>query len=449
MKKLVRCVIVLALILMFLSEDADLFPQSQGLSSWAKTYVFDLPLNPSTGSAVAMEMLTDGGFVMVGYEQVAGLAVSKLDPNGNLVWARRYNIGPVYAYNLKIRQTPVGNFAIAATVTTLFGAPDIFVMLIDANGISLWSNRYGDGLTQILKDINNAYGGGFIITGSATTPNAPNGDILFMKLGSSGNIEWQKVYGTPFQELGVAMKVFGNVLVAAAQKVFFTNTFVVMFISLLDGSIMDATEYSVPGVNSMLKSMYATAGEVILSGVSSYSSGGQPYFAPFLISVGVSGYIRWQRFYHSATDAAITPADIKGIDGGVLMAGTSFNSSSNENGWLGAFYNFGDIFFQRSYCTAGEDSLNYINQTSDGGFLAGGFMHYLGGKRLFAMKLDATGNVNFAPNTMSISSTYFNESWHYFTGTLATFSMECISFPVTSVTVVMTIPVITVVNLAQ
>lgn len=147
--------------------------------------------------------------------------VSKLDSNGNFVWARQLG-GSLYDNGTAITIDRAGNIYITGTFGLVadfdpgpgvfnlnsFGNNDIFISKLDSSGNFIWARQLGgiatEGSSSITTDNNgNVYTTGFFQgladfdpgIGVSTLGTVGLNDIFISKLDSSGNFGWVKQWG--------------------------------------------------------------------------------------------------------------------------------------------------------------------------------------------------------------------------------------------------------------
>ena len=99
---------------------------------------------------------SDSSFISIGVcyvdgtaETGADLVVIKLDENGDSLWTKRYG-GQYHDYSETVIETFNGNYLIAGYTTQDYsqGDTDAWLLLLDSNGDSLWSNTYAETIGQ-------------------------------------------------------------------------------------------------------------------------------------------------------------------------------------------------------------------------------------------------------------------------------------------------------------
>jgi len=163
---------------------------SQGNIQWQKTYGGWSLEAPET-----IQQTSDGGYILVGLTQSFGfgpqdILIIKLDSQGNIQWAKTYG-GMGYEIGFYIRQTQDGGYIVSGS-TTSFGAGgwDLLVLKLDPNGNIQWAKTYGGAGHEYPWGavIDQLPDGGYVLVGSTSSFGAGGYDILALKLDSNGDI---------------------------------------------------------------------------------------------------------------------------------------------------------------------------------------------------------------------------------------------------------------------
>lgn len=226
-----------------------------GNELWRK--IFSTPVNESVRSVTETP---DGGFILCGFQNDSfnsnDTYVIKLDSAGNLQWQNTYG-GTSNDYGNRVFNISGGGYILTAD-TKSFGAGgyDVELIKLDSQGTAVWDSTYGDqyengcqgmiitadgkylsfGETEIysgspyhyfmhLIDTNGAtiwkkvFGGlgtdavfevvetpsgDFVCTGYSNSNS--NGqqplDLVVFRTDSAGTVQWSRLYGTPFIDIG-------------------------------------------------------------------------------------------------------------------------------------------------------------------------------------------------------------------------------------------------------
>lgn len=176
----------------------------------------------------------DGGYVATGYSSsndgdVSGLhgygstnesdvCIIKLDALGNIVWQKLLG-GTGRENSFSIKQTTDGGLILCGTsesndgdVSTNKGASDAWIVKLSSLGIIEWEKTFGGSNRDSVKSISQTNDGEFIVIGSTSSTdgdvigNYSNGlasNVWVLKLNTSGDIQWQKIFGGTEEEEGI------------------------------------------------------------------------------------------------------------------------------------------------------------------------------------------------------------------------------------------------------
>jgi gliding motility-associated-like protein len=222
------------------------FKESSGIATdpFGNTYVI------GTFSGTADFDPGPGTFLITSIVNSRDAFILKLDPNGNLVWAK--TIGGTGADEGKaITTDAAGNVYVAGGFSDVadldpgpgtfilnsFGNLDAFIVKLDINGNFIWARQLGGAEADFPNDIK-VDGSGNVLTtgyfgliadfdpGPSVFPMTAIGfsDIFISKLTTNGNFVWAKSIGSPFYEYGysIAVDASENVLVSGS----FPNTII-------------------------------------------------------------------------------------------------------------------------------------------------------------------------------------------------------------------------------
>jgi hypothetical protein len=180
---------------------------------------------PAEEWGYSLDSTADGGIISVGIthsldasgtdEQRNGdLWVNRLDKNGNLLWDRAFG-GSETDYGLSVRTISDDGFIIVGTtgsnngnISGYYGNGDLMVLRLSSSGNPLWHKVYGGNQTDEGGDILQTPDGGFILTGYTVSDDGDvsghhgGGDLWIVRLDSSGTIVWQKTYGGSGRDSG-------------------------------------------------------------------------------------------------------------------------------------------------------------------------------------------------------------------------------------------------------
>ncbi len=180
---------------------------------WEKTFG-----GPYRDFAHSVIQTSDGGYAVAGTMNDKATVV-KTDSAGNTQWSRTYSNGTNVSNYASIIQTSDGGYAIACddwdrpTYFTYFGPPSYLQLIkIDASGNVEWNKTYGTGTTRSVIQTSD---GGYALFGDDSRTG-----LVLIKTDSLGRQEWTRTYGTTddyslsvVQTSGGAFVLFGMLTV--------------------------------------------------------------------------------------------------------------------------------------------------------------------------------------------------------------------------------------------
>ncbi len=352
----------------------------------------------------AIRATSDGGFVVVGesaYNANAGdvsatrpipggggadIWVIKFNSTGTIDWQYLYGGGTAdNAYSIEPTSDGYiicGSVAHAATPngthtgSTPYGGNDGWILKLNTNGSLAWQKRYGGAGNDYLYSIKQTAEGGYITTGTSRYSATGNGsigstarpitgggndDIWIVKMNSTGDIEWQKLYGGSGADIAYSIK------------------------QTADGG------YLIAGYAG------STSTDGTLSGLTKPGN-----FDYWIMKLNNTGEIVWQKLYGGSNSDQATSYDILEDTEGYVFAGqsTSVNgdATGNKGGsdyWVIKTDLTGNMLWQKTAGGSGNDQVNSLTQTEDGDYMlagyvsAGGITDSKGGVDFYVVKLSA------------------------------------------------------------
>ena len=340
----------------------------------------------------SIQPTSDGGFIVAGFSQgddtgdvmghhgnatVPDIWVIKMDRLGKIEWQRSLG-GNQSDEGGYILPTPDGGYILAGSsastdcnITGNHGGFDFWLVKLNNLGGIEWQRMYGGSSIDDASCIAPAADGGYFIGGLTRSENGDvtghhgNVDAWVIKVGSTGNLIWQKALGgSSFEEIKSIHATPDGGCIAGG------------FTSSDDGDLTGSH-----GSNDL-----------------------------WLIKLDNNGSIQWQKTLGgSMTDLGgyVQLTD----DGGYVVAGHSNSSDGDLTGnrnsfdaWVVRLDAAGNIVWQNTYGGTGNESLYYIDKTPDGGFvftgstvfIADGHIKCTAGQfDLLLMKIDANGELTW------------------------------------------------------
>ena len=181
----------------FGAGDYDLWAlklDASGNVQWQKTYGaagFDF--------ADSVRQTSDGGFVLAGGTDSSGAGnrdvwILKLNAAGGVQWQKTLGSAGFDQAN-SVQTTSDGGYVVAGDTSFGAGSIDVWVLKLDNSGNTMWQQTYGGAGDDSASSIQQTNDGGYVVAGGTNSFGAGGNDFWILKLGSSGSIQWQKTYG--------------------------------------------------------------------------------------------------------------------------------------------------------------------------------------------------------------------------------------------------------------
>jgi hypothetical protein len=151
----------------------------------------------------------DGGYFITGYKTIerfidVDLVMIKTDADGNKEWDKVYG-SPLYEVANTVYQTNDDGFIIGGFTDAIgSGKDDGWLMKTDSSGNILWNKAFGTKYIDYCYDFIVANDNGFILclTLNLVGLSGDKDDIQIVKTDRDGNIEWSQMYSSTLAEIG-------------------------------------------------------------------------------------------------------------------------------------------------------------------------------------------------------------------------------------------------------
>lgn len=333
---------------------------SLGNIEWQKSYGGD-------SNEIGLSVITtlDGGYAVCGYTESNNFDVSgnhglydvwiiKLDSIGNLQWQKCYG-GTLNETGVGIKQTSDGGYIASSNthsnngdVSGYHGNTDFWVFKIDGVGNLQWQKCLGGSDQELCNSIDTTDDGGYVITGLTSSSDGDVTSIIgsdnywVVKLDAGGNIVWEKCYG------GMSGFDYPHVIKLTSDGGF-----------ILNGETI------------------STDGDV---------TGNHGEFDFWVIKLDRNGNLQWEKCLGgSSYDRG--ESIMQTNDGGYIASGTSasidgqvsFNNGGFGDFWMVKLDSSGNVLWDISLGSIGEDISYTVHQLTDFTYAASGNINSGGG----------------------------------------------------------------------
>jgi hypothetical protein len=361
---------------------------------FAKTY-------KSTGGEYASSVVqtADGGYACAGIISGAGgtdFLVLKIGGYGELQWAKVF-AGPNKDYARCIIRTSDGGYAVAgATLSFSAGDSDLVILKLEPSGELQWARSfggpYGDGASAIIQTSDE----GYLLAGGTMSFGAGNSDLLVVKLGPAGDFQWAKTFGGPFYADAAcsAIQTYdGGYLIGGWTNSFPPSALSFLLIKLsAAGDLEWAKSFSGTGyAYSMIQT--SDGGYTLAGRTSAYAVSGWDFM---VLKLDGSGNPQWARTFggdaYACEDWAYSI--IQSNDGGYFVVGGT--TCFGAGGWDILILKLdadGNLQQARTFGGASNDCAYSVIQAPDGGCILAGETYSFGPNNdLLILKIGPDGN---------------------------------------------------------
>lgn len=304
----------------------------------------------------------------------------------------------------------------ALYLVLIFSGP---VLAADAPAIQ-WQKVLGGSYDEFPSSINQTLDGGYVVVGRIRSPGSGGGsygyeneDVLVMKLDSSGNIQWQKVFGEEGDDggSGIEQTTDGGYIIAGYKNTGSSGSNVWVLKLDSSGNLQWQKVLGGYGEDRGSDIVQTADGGYILVGYTESGNSGDvgPNHGSrdvWVVKLSPSGSQQWQRLYGGSGDDTGYSIRQTG-DGGYVFAGHTGSSNGDvgsnpygDPGWVVKLNAGGTIEWQKVI----GGVIYAIRQTNDGGYVLVGVVGlYAGGSlgpghdsiEYLVVKLDSGGSIEW------------------------------------------------------
>jgi len=280
------------------------------------------------------------------------------------------------------------------------GSADYILVKLSSTGNVQWARVYGGTGADTGVSVIQTSDGGYAIFGKTYSYGAGSADFLLVKVTSTGTISWAKVYGGAGADEGwrvIQHPSGGYVLVGSTGSwgpgISVARNFMVLRIDN-SGDLVWGKAYgrSSSTNDEVAYSIKPTPdGGYIAVGFILWSF---PDYDFLVLKIGSDGNLQWAKAYGGS--GADTAFDVVVTSGGYLVLGTSNYGAGGRDIFLIKIDNSGNLLWAKTYGTSSNETSRSIYPTSDGNFVIVGWSGYGGNDNVLILKVDPSGNLIWA-----------------------------------------------------
>jgi uncharacterized delta-60 repeat protein len=267
-----------------------------------------------------------------------------------------------------VQQTSDGGYIVAG-YTFSFGAGgnDVWVLKLNSDGTIAWQKTYGIMTNDQAYSIRQTSDGGYIVAASNFPSHAVYPDAWVLKLNSDGIVAWQKTYGSSFADEAQTIQQTsdGGYIVAGENN---GNLWVLKLNA--DGTVAWQKTYGSGGGEVAYSIQQTSDGGYIVAG--NTHSFGAGLADVWVLKLSADGTVAWQKTYGGG-DVDLAHSIQQTSDGGYIVGGWTHSfGAGNYDAWVLKLNADGTVAWQKTYGGAIDDQAYSIQQTSDGSYIVAG-----------------------------------------------------------------------------
>ena len=346
---------------------------------------------------------SDNEYLVVGSTSLLGdnysnVLILKVDHTGEQMWRKDYTYSSSDRLNMVIELEDGSLVMAGSSISNTNSSKDLLILKTGSDGNIEWQTSYGDTRDEIANSIGITSDGGFIITGEITNENTGNSSCYVLKVNNNGEFEWDRSFGGSLNDQGFSLVPAndgGFVITGVTRSQSDSSGDLWLFKVNNAGEML--WERTFGGENFEAgRSLQQTSdnGYIIIGQTESFGNGSND---AYLLKTDSQGNEIWSRTYGgSGTDQGRHVVET--FDQGYIIFGhtDSYGSMGGFNFWLIKTDSNGDLEWQEYYGGSGDDRGFCGIQASDGGYAIVGQSNTGGstGVDILLVKTDDIGNAD-------------------------------------------------------
>lgn len=303
-----------------------------------------------------------------------------------------------------LQATDDHGFILAGRTTSFVSSPgyeDAWILKLGSRGEVEWEKAYGETYWDSLRSIQQTADGGYVAAGNRYPPGESQ-EAWVLKLTADGQIDWQYTYGRDFYYDGAwsieQTSDMGFIVLGWTQSYALNGERGAWVLKLTENGQIEWQKFFDGDRWDMLFSARQTAdGGYILAG-GSYALSDVPWYSDvWVIKLFPDGTVDWQKTFGGNADE-VAYSILQTADGGyALGCWTSSFGSGGGDVWILRLDGSGAPLWQKSYGGNWGDVPLSLKATSDGGFLVAGYTASFGSGSYdgWVLKLASNGRIEW------------------------------------------------------
>ena len=323
------------------------------------------------------------------------IAIALAQPD--TLWTRTYGtIEDDYCFGAQ--QTADSGFILAGqTVMANADNASIYLVKTDSEGDTLWTSCVGGICANSGCKVQQTSDGGYIIVSDTFIGGAGDSDVLLVKTDDAGNEVWSRTYGGTGRDVGNFARQTqdgGYIIVAETWSYGAGEESIYLIKTDADGDTLWTNTFGGHNCDEGLCVQQIDDGNYIITGGGNSYTTTSLYYDVYLLKIDPDGNEIWMRTYGGEGHEKGCFVE-QTYDGGYIITGVTTSYSA----WYNDVYlirtdDRGDTLWTNVFGGTGNDEGHSVAQTSDGSFIVGGTTtsYGAGSTDIYLIKTDASGD---------------------------------------------------------
>ena len=274
-----------------------------------------------------------------------------------------------------------------------------FVLFITVNAFSqipnvIWTESYGGTQNDYGECARQTADGGFILAGHTSSFGGGNQDIYLVKTNSSGQQEWDHMFGNVFEDMGfsVVQSSDNGYVVVGHQMMEIVGYGVIMAKTDESGNALWERNYG-GRLSDFGRCVKETSDNGFIISGNTLIEGPNNDYNAFLIKTDSEGIAEWESDFGGDSDE-MANCVIQTSDGGYAITGYKVTTTNGiKDVYIAKTDANGTMLWENNFGGDDNDQGYEILQTNDGGFLIAGYTASFGtgDASFYVVKTDANG----------------------------------------------------------
>ena len=343
-----------------------------------------------------------GGYIAAGYtsnytSNDTDAFVVRLNTSGDTIWTYKYN-GTLSKKDLfyKVINTSDGGFALCGYTTSITGlSDDAMYMKLNSSGQLQWVKFWGGSGKDRTQDIVQTADDGYTIVGYSTSAPAQYYDAFILRTNSTGDIIWTKLFGTSNYDDANTVQILddGGFILGGQSNNGINGLDLFLVRTNPSGVAIWTKRFGTIGTDNIDCLILTSDGFVMAGSTNTPGTGDNGY----IVKTDTAGNLIWTKSFGNSK-----PNDFHRIvetnDGGFFATGTyssALTYDSLPNIWLMKTNANGDSLWQKTYGGESHDHGYSGQQTTDGGYIIAGHTgSFRNNAEAYVLKTNGSGNIS-------------------------------------------------------